>query len=66
MMMHRHAVRAGSVRALGLLLLVLNGCGAQQGRMACSAHPAARETSKRGKERICNSVKTPRCSQPVA
>ena len=30
MMKQRHAVRAGSVRALGLLLIVMNGCGAQQ------------------------------------
>lgn len=41
MMMWSHAVRAGRVRSLGLLLVVLNGCGAQQCQgSAASGNPA--------------------------
>ena len=45
MMMQRHAVRAGSVRALGLLLIVMNGCGAQQCQGSAASGDTARSTA---------------------
>ena len=48
MMKQRHAARVGNVRALGLLLLVMNGCGAQQCQGSAAPGDTARSAAVAG------------------
>ncbi len=48
MMKQRHAARVGNVRALGLLLLVMNGCGAQQCQGSAESGDPARSAAVAG------------------
>ena len=47
-MMRSHAVRAGRVRSLGLLLIVLNGCGAQRCQGSAASGDPARSAAVAG------------------